>query len=72
MRLAPHPSVQQDLRSQGLHHIHDGIEGEILGVAASRLPEILRTNTERDALLPVGGQPRRAPRAAPLHGARGF
>jgi len=66
------PSVQQDLRSQGLHHIHDGVEERSLGVAPLASRRSLRTNTERDALLPVGGQPRRALGAAPLHEPRGF
>src|SRR5262245_16020649 len=54
--LAPNSSVQQGLRSQGLYHFHDGVEGDILEVAASRLPEVLWTNPQGDALPLVGGQ----------------
>src|SRR5262245_60969316 len=54
--LAPNSSVQQGLRSQGLYHFHDGVEGDILEVAACRLPEVLWTNPQGDALPLVGGQ----------------
>src|SRR5262245_20059834 len=54
--LAPNSSVQQGLRSQGLHDLHDGVEGDILEVTASRLPEVLWSNPQGDALPLIGGQ----------------
>src|SRR5262245_63412396 len=54
--LAPNSSVEQGLRSQGLHDLHYGVEGDILEVAVSRFPEVLWTNPQGDALHLVGGQ----------------
>src|SRR4029453_9192488 len=54
--LARNPSLPQAPHSQGLHDLHDGVEGDILEVAASRLPEVLWANPQGNALPLVGAQ----------------
>ena len=46
--LVAHAGVQQDLGAQGLHHLHQRLEDEVLGVVAPRLSEVLGPDADQN------------------------
>lgn len=53
-RLAGDSHVQENVGAERLHHVHDGVEGEIGGVGTRPHPDILGPDAERQGLALVG------------------